>query len=297
MQAAASPMVRQDKIWARYSGDKVDVGHGVADAIRGLLARVQGRPLRALSLGSSSEPQFRILEPMFQGGLWLVDIEREALEIVRERNERQGIEHVFPVRADYRALFGDPASAREFAAACTEGQRFDLVTLHHSMYYAPRQEWATLFRSIYSELLSGSGVIHAVLMASRSSDPTSANWLYNHFAGRFFGVHNDQDLPGFAESLRTDSAFADATIRTRSSPARFWCDDFGQLMHGVWIILLHPHVHRFTWEQQCEVIEHVYREVYLARQPLTQVQDHLFVEAGAAPQVETPWWNMMSVGG
>ena len=29
--------------------------------------------------------------------------------------------------------------------------------------------------------------VHAVLMASRSDDPTTTTGLYNHFAGRFFG--------------------------------------------------------------------------------------------------------------
>jgi hypothetical protein len=282
MRAAESPMVRQDKIWARYSGDKVDVGHGLADAIRMIVRNADAdAPLRALSLGSSSEPQFRILESMFRAGLWLVDIEPEAIEIIRERNTRQGIDHVHPVEADYLKLFGGDDAARRFGREHLGGRGVDLVTLHHSMYYAPRRAWRDLVSALYGNILGPGGTIHAVLMSSRADDPASANWLYNHFAGRFFGVSNDQDLPDFARELRDLPRFAGADIRVRSSPARFWCEDFGQLMHGVWMILLHPNVHHFNEAQQREVIEHVYDKVYLPRRPLAQVQDHLFISAKA----------------
>jgi hypothetical protein len=288
MRAANSPMVRQDKIWARYSGDKVDVAHGLADVIRSLVRSLDtDRPLRALSLGSSSEPQFRILESIFREGLWLVDIEQTAIDIILERNKRQGINHVRAVRGDYLSLLANEESARRFVREVLGGRRMDLVTLHHSMYYAPRSAWMDLIASIYSHILASGGMhgrgtggaLHAVLSSSHAEDPRSANWLYNHFARKFFGVKNTQDLPKFAAELRKEGRFADACIQTRSSTWSFWCEDFEQLMHGVWMILLHPNVHKFDEARQREVIEHVYERVYTARQPLTQVQDHLYIHA------------------
>jgi hypothetical protein len=80
--------------------------------------------------------------------------------------------------------------------------------------------------------------LHAVLSSSHAEDPRSANWLYNYFARKFFGVKNTQDLPEFAAELRKEGRFADACIQTRSSTWSFWCEDFEQLMHGVWMILL-----------------------------------------------------------
>jgi hypothetical protein len=59
----------------------------------------------------------------------------------------------------------------------------------------------------------------------------------------------------------------------------FWSEDFEHMMHGVWMILLHPHVHQFDEAQQQDVIEYVYENIYAARQPITQSQDHLFIHA------------------
>ncbi len=291
MRAAESPMVTQDKIWARYSSDKVDVAHGLSDVIRALVrASNTSRPLRAVSAGSSSEPQFRILESMFRGGLWLVDIEQQAIDIIRERNNRQGIGHVHPVQGDYLSLFGNQDSAARFTRDVLNGQRADLITLHHSMYYVPRSAWTDLIWSLYSQVLTRGGkeagqtggAIHAVLSSSRADDPKSANWVYNHFAGKYFGVRNTQDLPDFAGELRNDPRFSDALVQTRTSRCRFWCEDFGELMSGMWMILLHPNVHRFDEAQQREVIEYVYENVYTARQPLMQRQDHLYIQSVGA---------------
>jgi hypothetical protein len=46
------------------------------------------------------------------------------------------------------------------------------------------------------------------------------------------------------------------------------------------MILLHPNVHRFAEDQQRQVIEWVYANLWSRGQPLTQVQDHLAVYAG-----------------
>jgi hypothetical protein len=55
--------------------------------------------MRALSVGSSSEPQFRLLEANFRVGLYLLDIERAALAVIRERMRRQVVTPVFPMRS------------------------------------------------------------------------------------------------------------------------------------------------------------------------------------------------------
>jgi len=48
-------MSRQDKIWSRYSRDKVDIGETLAAVLRTLAKVVPlQRPLRALSVGSST---------------------------------------------------------------------------------------------------------------------------------------------------------------------------------------------------------------------------------------------------
>jgi hypothetical protein len=291
MRAANSVMVKHDKIWARYSGDKVDVGHGLADVIRNLVRGLAAcRPLRALSVGASSEPQFRILEPMFRGGLYLVDIEQAAIDIILERNKRQEIEHVHTVQGDYLSLLGNEEATKRFTREVLGGQRVDLVTFHHSMYYAPRAAWTDLVASIYSQVLAQGesegdetgGAIHAVMASNREDDPRSANWLYNYFARKHFGVRNTQDLPDFAVELRNDERFASGSIRTWSSKVSFWSDDFENIMHGVWMILLHPNVHQFDEVQQQDVIEYVYESIYAARQPLTQWQDHLCIHARGA---------------
>src|SRR4029453_8294555 len=83
-------MSHQDKIWSRYSRDKVDIGETLARVLRTLAKALPlDLPLRALSVGSSTEPQFRILEASFRGGLYLLDIERAALAVINERMRRQ----------------------------------------------------------------------------------------------------------------------------------------------------------------------------------------------------------------
>lgn len=80
--------------------------------------------------------------------------------------------------------------------------------------------WSGLLAGLYQHLLAStpepgpSGAIHAVLMASQSDDPHSTTGLYNHFAGRFFGHHNDQDLRARATELAADSRFASESYPT-----------------------------------------------------------------------------------
>jgi len=287
LRAARSQMFTQDKVWSRYSRDKVDIAHHLAQVIRSLGRSLPlTRPLRALSIGSSNEPQFRILESAFRGGLYLLDIEAEALDIVRERIRRQATDHVYPIRGDYRALLGDERRARAFRARRLGGRRMHLVTLHHSLYYSPESSWLALLAGLYRAILAGGrgagpqAAIHAVLMASRSSDRRSTTWLYNHFAGACFGARNDQDLRRFGRRLRSDRRFAGARIVAARSRVPFFVPDFEQFMGVVWMILLHPTVHRFSRAQQCEVIEYAYHQLWSRGLPLVQEQDHLVIYRG-----------------
>jgi hypothetical protein len=284
LRAARTQMYAQDKVWSRYGNDKVDIAHHLATVIRTLAKSLPlRRPLRALSIGSSNEPQFRILESMFRGGLYLLDIEDEALDVIKERIARQGTDHVRPIRGDYRDLVGDDARARRFRARQLGGRRVDLVTLHHSLYYSAEASWLPLIVALWRHVLVNGGppgpiaAIHAVLMANRSRDRRSTTWLYNHFAGAYFGVQNDQDLRRFGRALRAEARLARAEIVLARSRVHFLAPDFERLMGVVWMILLHPAVHRFSREQQLAVIEHVYEHVWRPGRPLVQEQDHLVV--------------------
>jgi hypothetical protein len=288
LRAAREPMHRQDKVWSRFSDDKIDIAHQLATVIRSLArSRPADAPLSALSIGSSNEPQFRILESFFRAGLYLVDIERSALDVVRERIDRQRTDHVHLVQGDYRSLLGTQTEARAFRAQHLGARPVHLVTLHHSLYYCPAPEWPALFDAITDELMSherpaGDGpasALHAVLMASTSDDPETTTWLYNHFAGRFFGARNDQDLQAFARDLvrRTHPDHARIQVRTVRSRVSFYTDDFAAYMSVIWMILLHPNVHAFTEPQQEEVAVHAYR-AWSQRRPLVQEQDHLVLQ-------------------
>ena len=282
MEAAQRDMFQQDKIWSKYSNDKVDIAHVLASAIRRLNRSLPiSEPLFALSVGSSNEPQFRVLESAFQGGLYLLDIEQAALEVVEERCARQKTPHVSTIQGDYRKWFSDPLSVQLFRQQKLDGRAMNLVTLHHSLYYSTQSSWRNLLSNLYKDVLNQEGsAIHAVLMGSQSDDPTTTTWLYNHFAGKFFNHQNDQDLDQFGRSLTTDPLFTGTEIQRSTSQVEFFVDDFQQFMAVVWMILLHPHVHQFTPTQQSEVIEYVYETFWLPRRPLIQSQDHLVIYQG-----------------
>jgi hypothetical protein len=285
--AGRTRMYQQDKVWSRYSNDKVDIAATLGRVVRTLAhALPTSARLRALSIGSSNEPQFRILASTFEGGLYLLDIEEAALDVVAERIARQNTPHVTLIRGDYAKLLASDTSTRRFRTRRLGGKRMTLVTLHHSLYYAPRTAWRGLVDRIYRHLLAtgrGDGphaAIHAVLMASASDDPRSTTWLYDHFAGRYFGVRNDQDLRAFARELARDPAYAGAQIRTRSTLVDFWCDDFERFMSVVWMILLYPNVHDYTPAQRIEITTHVYEKLWRRRRPMVQVQDHVVIYRG-----------------
>ena len=134
-------------------------------------------------------------------------------------------------------------------------------------------------RNVFDLLLAKTGAIHCVLMSSSADNPATT-WLYNHFAGKFFGHRNDQDLRAFGRGLRRDRRFERADILGKTDRVRFFVDDFRALMSVVWIILLYPNVHRYTAAQRREITEHVYRRLFAKRKPLLQDQDRVVIYRG-----------------
>jgi hypothetical protein len=155
LRAASGEMYRQDKIWSRYSNDKVDIAGTLARMIRTLAAALPlEQPMRALSIGSSNEPQFRILASFFRGGLYLLDIEDAALDVVEERIERQQTRQVHTIHGDYREMLHDGDTAQQFRRQHLADERMTLVTLHHSLYYSSRTFWPELYENLYEQLLA-----------------------------------------------------------------------------------------------------------------------------------------------
>lgn len=281
VKAADSKICDEDKIWSRYSHDKVDIGEELARVIRTLNKELPlEQKTRALSVGSSAEPQFRILEADFRGGLYLLDIDEVALGIVKDRIKRQKTDHVFPLRMDYNKIFLSAQDTENFLKNELGGRRVELVTLHHSLYYSKAADWDRIFDNIYSKILSPTGAIHAVLMASKSEDKGATTWLYNHFAGKFCGCRNDQDLLDLGDRLGRNPIFKNSQILSKTHKVDFYVDDFSKFMSVVWMILLYPDVHKYTLPQKQEISEFIYNNLWSKKNPLIQLQDHLVIYKG-----------------
>jgi len=281
IRCAHSPMVDEDDIWSRYSNDKTDIGEHLARVIRTLSAAVPlNRKLRALSIGSSSEPQFRILETAFRGGLYLLDIDPNALETVRDRVTRQNIGHVSMITGDYNEQLHEEQRTRQFLEQSLDNRPVDLITLHHSLYYCEMEQWVPLFRNIHQHLLARSGAIHAVLMAPSSRDPLTTTSLYSRFEGNYFGICNDQSLPELKRRLERLPEFRNTQLHLSTSKVRFYVNDFVKLMKVVWMILLYPGVHQYSDSQKKQIASYVYDTFHAAQQPLYQEQHHLVLYRG-----------------
>ena len=48
-------------------------------------------------------------------------------------------------------------------------------------------------------------------------------------------------------------------------------------MEVIWMILLYPNVHNYTYDQREEITEYIYSSLYKSGKPLIQLQDHLIV--------------------
>ena len=281
MKVGELKMYQEDKIWSRYSNDKVDIGEELAKVIRTLSKEFPlSRPLVALSVGSSDEPQFRILETAFRGGLYLFDVDQCALDIVQERIRRQATDHVYTICGDYNKIFMDTMLSGSFLRTKLHGKRANLITLHHSLYYCEEDTWLTIVKNLYRKILAAKGAMHVVLMAAETSRTDSTTWLYNHFVGKFFGCGNDQDLTKLRKDMMGDPAFARAQVLLKRHQVRFFVDDFEKFMAVVWMILLYPNVHDYSQEQKLEITEFVYDRFWKKKIPMVQMQDHLVVYRG-----------------
>ncbi len=281
LEASSAKMCQEDRLWSRYSHDKVDIGEVLAEVLRTLSKDLPLRQkLRALSVGSSSEPQLRILEAAFQGGVYLFDLDEKALDIVKERIQRQSTRLVKTINGDYTKTFFTGSETKQFLSEKLEGRPVELITLHHSLYYCRAADWRSLFDNLYGTVLADRGAMHSVLMSSESKEECTTTWLYNHFAGKFFGCRNDQDLLKLRPQLRKDPMFKKAEILTATHRVRFFVKDFKKFMAVIWMILLYPNVHKYSLKQREEITEFVYKHFWIKKRPLIQSQDHVVVYKG-----------------
>lgn len=281
IKAADYKIFQENTIWSRYSNDKVDIGEELSLVIRTLnKALPLAKPLSALSIGSSAEPQFRILETHFRGGLYLLDVEKRAIDIIKERVRRQHTGHVYTILSDYKKAFMEKNRAVAFRDRRLNGKKMELVTLHHSLYYCCEGRWQALLRNLYREILGAQGAIHVVLMTAESKDTSTSTWLYNHFAGKYFNHKNDQDLRVLKKQLRDDPVFRNAQLISKTNDVMFFVEDFEKLMAVVWMILLYPDVHKYSLRQREEVTEFVFSNFWVKKRPIIQRQDHLVIYKG-----------------
>ncbi|MEM8956516.1 MAG: class I SAM-dependent methyltransferase [Pseudomonadota bacterium] len=284
LRAAQSPLRQQVKLWARHADEKPDVAADLMATLRWLHRTAPpDRALRALSIGSSEEPQFRLLSAAAGGGLWLYDADRTALAAVRARIGRQMLSGVHLVHGDYTADFLQPDAAHQALANRLGGAPFDLITIHHALYYCPAAEWSDLVATLYETLLRDPGAMHLALMSATDPRPFTTTWLYNHFAEKFFGSRNDQDLAGLAQKLAERPEFSHARFSRRTHAVRFQNEDFADFMAVVWMIMLYPDGHNYTLDQRREITEFVVEQFWQPRRPLTQVQDYLSVLKDEVP--------------
>jgi hypothetical protein len=281
LRTADSEMADEDVIWSLNSNDKVDIGERLACVIRTLhKANPLTKKIRALSLGSSSEPQFRILETAFKGGLYLMDIDQHALDIVMERVQRQYTGHVSTLRGNYLDFVCKPDYPGDLLATWLQGKKLDLITLHHSLYYCPEPSWLALYEALYRNLLSPRSAIHAVLMADRSTSMHTTTWLYNYFAGKFFGIKNNQSLPDLKKKLERSVLLKDSQLIIKTSHVKFFVNDFARFMKVIWMLLLYPDIHPYNDAQKEEIIRFMLDNFWLKKQPLLQKQHHLVLYRG-----------------
>ncbi|MEM7226993.1 MAG: class I SAM-dependent methyltransferase [Pseudomonadota bacterium] len=281
--AAESSLPQQLAAWAGHTDEKSDVAESLAKVIRSLSkAAPLSHPFRALSVGSSQEPLFQTLEGAFRGGLYLLDIDETALASVDRRVERQRLKGVHTVLGDYTRAFASTADARHTLDAKLGGRPFELITLHHALYYSDKATWRALIESLYQGVLGPLGAIHVALMSARPREGTTT-WLYNHFAEKFFGQRNDQDLLTFKGELEANPNLACAQLVARTSEVEFFIDDFELFMAVIWMIMLYPHVHDYTLEQKREITSFLLENFWRPGKPLKQDQYYLAIYKGVPP--------------
>lgn len=290
-RAARRRINTEDRAWSTHSSDKPDIGLHLMGVLRDLHRRLPASTaLRVLSVGSSSEPQLPILQAACRGGVTLLDVDAAALaqaraavaehQLARGAPGERGHGPLRTVVADMAAALADRRAAAALRHAQLNGERQHLVTFHHSLYYVPRAGWDAVVAATYHELLAPVSALHAVLMSASATGPSTTTALYDRWAGACFGARNDQDLAAFGRRLRRRRALPGADVRVATSTVYFDHDHFETFMGVVWMILLHPQVHRFSPRQQDAVTEWVYRHLWSRHEPLVQRQDHLVVARG-----------------
>ena len=272
-------MNEENAIWCSHSSDKVDIAQVLMKLVRQQFPLSStGNELRALSIGSGSEPQFQILESAFRGGLCLLDIDPHPLSIITKQIKNLSIDHVVPIEADYNITILHAEDAKHFKKEVLKNRTLDLIVLHHSLYYCSASVWEEFFNTLSNILLSEKGAMHAVMMSSRCEEKDSTTWVYNHFADKYFGVHNDQDLKGFGEKLRNNSIFRNLNILQETHKVKFFINDFEKFMAVIWMILLYPNVHDYTADQKKEITEYIYENFFKYQKHFIQEQDHLIIK-------------------
>ncbi|WP_171209663.1 MULTISPECIES: hypothetical protein [unclassified Ruegeria] len=273
---AASSMSLRDQVktWENYTDEKADVAKNMMLGVKSIL---RGTPadygFRSLSIGSSEEPQLKLLHALSDGGLWLYDKDPAALRAVNCVVERHMLEDIHLEVGDYLTDFRTDESAQETVIKKLGGQRFDLITLHHSLYYSEPAYWPELVNKLGTHVLREPGMMHMVLMSSSTGRPHTTTWLYNHFANKFLGHSNSQnllELPAQMQSMSQVLRFSAHTSATRFRP-----NSFREMMAVVWMIMLFPDVHNFDLDQRTEITEFVLDEFWLPRRDIIQIQDYL----------------------
>ncbi|MEM9126326.1 MAG: class I SAM-dependent methyltransferase [Pseudomonadota bacterium] len=276
LKAAGSPLRDQVKTWERYTDEKANVARDLMRSVKAQLQDVScAHGFRTLSIGSSDEPQFPLLHALSDGGLWLYDCDDSALAVVKERADRLLLNDVHTVSGSYLDDFKDKHSASTALQTRLGDARFDLITLHHALYYCAPDLWPDLMNALCSELLKTPGLVHLALMSSATEQTHTTTWLYNRFAEKFCNTRNDQnllDLPGQMSTLPIADTLAFSVC---SSAVRCRPDRFADMMKVVWMILLYPQVHDFSADQKVEITEFVLDEFWLAGRDLVQHQDYV----------------------
>ncbi|MEM6462114.1 MAG: class I SAM-dependent methyltransferase [Pseudomonadota bacterium] len=276
--AAEARTFEQNKIWARHTDEKPDVAASLMRVVRRLHRTLPfEKELSALSIGSGDEPQFRLLDAAFRGGVCLYDIDAKALASVRARIERQMLGTVSLCTGDYTKDFCDPQTAARTLQKKFTCKPFDLITLHHCLYYSSAADWPQFVEAIYESALAPGGAIHFAMMSNRENRKGTTTWLYKHFASKFFDAKPDQDLLSLYDRLAAHPAFKGADISTETREVQFWVENFDRYMSVVWMILLYPDGHRYTVDQRVEITEFVIRHFWRPRRPLIQTQDYLSI--------------------
>ncbi len=277
LKSAQTAISYQNSIWSRYSNDKVDIGVEVADVFKNLFRHLPSLSnIRALSIGCGYEPQFRLLQALCDDTLYLLDLDQDALNAIKERIQRQSIKGVFLLYKNFR-IFLDAKQTEDFLNTELDGKPVKAIFLHHLLYYCEMSKWNNLIRNLFNIVLGPKGAIHCVLMACESDNRSTTTWLYNYFAGRFCNHHNNQDILKFSNQLKKDLLFKRANITTKTTQVRFFVDNFEQVMAVIWMILLYPSVHQYSDSQKKKIIQHIYREFFLPKKALIQNQNHMVI--------------------